>query len=121
MWKKLSFKKKLFEAEYQVSVFGRPSFLQNTTLHSHNSTHTTQHGTTLYGHNSIPHNSTRPWLDTAQINMPQLDTVQLDMPQLDTATTGHGTTRHVKTRHGTIRHAKTLHRQHSRKVEAIIE
>ena len=51
---------------------GRPSFLQVTTLHSHNSTHISQHGTTLYGHNSTPHNSThhnsaRPRLDTSQL------------------------------------------------------
>ena len=59
---------------------GRPSFLQVTTLHSHNSTHITQHGTTLYDHNSTPHNSTRP----------QLDTSQFDTSQLDTTTTLHG-------------------------------
>ena len=33
----------------------------------YNSTHTTQHSTTLYGQNSTPHNSTRPQLDTSQL------------------------------------------------------
>ena len=39
--------------------------------------HPTQHGTTLYDQNSTPHKSTRPQLDTAQLNTPQLDTSQL--------------------------------------------
>ena len=82
-------------------VLGRPSFLQDTTLHSHNSTHTTQHGTSLYGHNSIPHNFKRPQLDTAQLNTPQLDTPQFDTPQPYTTT--------------------TLHRSHGRTVEATIQ
>ena len=50
----------------------------------YNSTHTTQHGTSLYGHNSTPHNSKRPQFDTAQLNIPQLDTPQFDTSQLDT-------------------------------------
>ena len=68
---------------------GRPSFLQDTTLHSHNSTHTTQHGTSLYGHNSTPHNFKRPQLVTAQLDMPRFDTSQLDTTQLYTTTTRH--------------------------------
>ena len=43
----------------KVEKKGRPSFLQVTTLHSHNSTHTTLHGPFLHTHNSIRHNSTR--------------------------------------------------------------
>ena len=70
---------------------GRQSFLQDTILHSHNSTHTTQHGTSLYGHNSTPHNFKHPQIDTAQLNTPQLDTPQFDTSQLDTPQlyTGH--------------------------------
>ena len=44
---------------FQTCFSGRPSFLQDTSLHSHNSTHKTQHGKTLCGHNSTLHNSTR--------------------------------------------------------------
>ena len=62
---------------------GRPSFLQVTTLHRHNSTHTT-----LY--NSIRHNSTPPQfntqqLDTLQFDTKHFDTLQLGTSQLDTA------------------------------------
>ena len=63
---------------------GRPSFLQDTTLNSHNSIHTTQHGTFLYGHNPTPHNSKRP--------------------QLYTSTTRHTTTLHG---HNSTRHNST--------------
>ena len=73
-----------------LAVF--PSGLGQTVVFTgYNSTHTTQHGRTLYCHNSTRHNSTRP---------------QLDTPQLYTATT---------------RHATTLHRPYGRKVEATIE
>ena len=61
-----------------------PSFLQDTILHSHNSTHITKHGTSLYGHNSTPHNFKHPQLDTAQLNTPQLDMPQFGTSQLDT-------------------------------------
>ena len=86
---------------------GRPSFLQDTTLHSHNSTHTTQHGTTPYVHNSTPHNSTRPQLDTAQLNAPQLDTPEFNTPpfdtsQLDTTQFYTTTTQHIITLHDHI-------------------
>ena len=60
-----------------TAIVGRPLFLHDTTLHSQNSAHTTQHGITLYGHNSTLHNSIGPQLDTAQLNTPQLDTTQL--------------------------------------------
>ena len=52
----------------------------------YNSTHTTQQGTSLYGHNSIPHNSKRPQLDTAHLNTPQFDTTHHNAarPQLYT-------------------------------------
>ena len=98
------------------SLIGKPLFLQVTTLHSHNSTHITQHGTTLYGHTSTPHNSTRPQLDTAQLNTPQLDTSQFDTAQLDTTQLD---TPQLYT--ATTQHAITVHRPHGRKVEATIE
>ena len=89
---------------------GRPSFLQGTTLHSHNYTHTTQHGTSVYGHNSTPHNSKRPQLDRAQLNTPQLNTPQFDTSQLDTTQLYTATTRH----------STTLHRLHGRMVVNVI-
>ena len=69
---------------------GRPSFLQDTTLHRHNSTHTTLHGPFLHTHNSIRHSSTPPQFDTQQLDTSQFDTkhfdtLQLDTSQLDTA------------------------------------
>ena len=70
----------------------------------YNSTHATQHSTSLYGHNSTPHNFKRPQLDTAQLNTPQLDTPQFDTSQLDTTQLytptilhGHNSTLHIST------------------------
>ena len=40
-------------------VYGRPSFLQDPTPRSHNSSHTTLHGPILHTHSFIRHNSTR--------------------------------------------------------------
>ena len=100
---------------------GRPSFLQVTTLHSHNFTHSTQHGTTQYGHNSTPHNSTRTQLDTAQLNTPQLDTPQFVTSQLDTTQLYTATLDTPQLYTATTRHATTVHRPHGRKVEATIE
>ena len=63
------------------SVKGRPSFLQDTTLHEfccvHNSTqqNSTCHNWTQ--HHSTCQNSTRPPLDTAQLGTSKLDTLQL--------------------------------------------
>ena len=94
-------------------LYGRPSFLQVTTLHSHNSTHTTRHDTILYGHNSTSHNSTRPQLDTAQLDTSQFDTSQLDTTQLYTTqlyTTQLYTTQLDTT---TTRHTTTLHGHNS--------
>ena len=71
-------------------LLGRPSFLQVTTLHRHNSTHTTLHGPFLHSHNSIRHNSTPPQFNTQQLDKLQFDTkhfdtLQLGTSQLDTA------------------------------------
>ena len=88
------------------SFSGRPSFLQVTTLHRHNSTHTTLHGPFLHIHNSTRHNSTPPQfntqqLDTLQFDTKHFDTLQLGTSQLDTAFR-YATTRHVTTRHNKI-------------------
>ena len=86
--------------------YGRPSFLQDTILHMHNSTHLTQHGTSLYGHKSTPHIFKHSQLDTAQLNTPQLDMPQFGTSQLDTTQLYKTTTRHTTTLHG---HNSTLH------------
>ena len=85
-------------------ALGRPSFLQDTTLHSHNSPHTTLHGPILHTHNSIRHNSTRHnstrnnsthhnstrnistlQFDASHLDPAKLDTTHLNTSQLDTS------------------------------------
>ena len=88
-----------------ATLQGTPSFLQDTTLHSHNSIHTTLHGPILHTRNSVRHNSTRHnstrnnW--TRHISTLYNSTLHTSIRQ--------NLTRHISTRHNSTRPNPTCH------------